>query len=797
MSPLPLDAVSSLQTVGDLCSEKLTLPLYNRLVAACDSHVAGSLAALRTASPDAMSFLRAVQHVWESHVETMLQLRNIFLALDRELTVSSSSTCGTGKASGDLSASNGGGSSGAADRAGGVRRQRIVRCVPLWETGLALFRHHFCCAANAAVAKKTLGSLLALVEEERSAGTARSGSGASATEMCVDDGAVAPLLAALGSMYRQLELYSAPAAGALSAAAGVAGSSDSIAEITVSSWLSAAPPADAAPERAAAVSGVADDAAAQLFRTSGRAAARARELARWRGHVESISLEVALLESSAAYFAKEGELLLLGAGSWGAMDVGAYCRHVVWRRAWEARRCRAALTPRTAAAVALAIDTHMVHRHLSTLLGVEKGIEALFDTNARVDLQRVYRICSLPDVGGRKALLDSFGQYVTRRGRHLVAAAMGTVGGDRAGSSASSSSASAIGSGGGANGAVAAATSTLVVDLIAFRAKFSDIVLGAFGADRAFAKAARDALEMAVNAAGGEAPRLLAHFLDKVVRAPRSAVAIAARMRLAATPSQRDGDVVAAPTTGGAISAASSSSGGGSGAGPRSSGAAAVAASGAATASATTPSVTVTATTLEMDNGAVLGACIALFRLIDAKDVFEATCRSLLVKRLLLTPKQKAPNFEAEGKVVVLLKAECGGAFTAKMEGMVADVRTSAVRVEEQFNEWLAVALQKERNGTGLTPALRHATLRGSPSPTTTPSLSDGAGSASAAPAADAAARAAALVTPGGAATGGRGSAAGGADHTAAAALGMSKVSVLLCTVTFNANIAHNLTRSP
>ena len=113
---------------------------------------------------------------------------------------------------------------------------------------------------------------------------------------------------------------------------------------------------------------------------------------------------------------------------------------------------------------------------------------------------------------------------------------------------------------------------------------------------------------------------------------------------------------------------------------------------------------------------AVLGACIAIFRLLDAKDVFEATCRSLLVKRLLLTPKQKAPNFEAEARVITLLKSECGGAFTAKMEGMVADIRTSAVRVETQFNQWLDGALQKERDGTGLTPALRHATLRGSPS---------------------------------------------------------------------------------
>ena len=399
MTTPPVAFPPRLQAVGDLCSEKLTLPLYNRFVAACDSHVAASLAALRSASPDPLSFLRAVQRVWEAHIETTLQLRNIFLALDRELTVSSASTCGAGTASGDPSASKGDGGSGGTDRAGGVRRQRLVRSVPLWETGLALFRYHFCCAANAAVAKKTLGSLLALVEEERSAGTARYASGAGAMEIGVDDGAVAPLLTALGAMYRQLELYSAPAAG-LSSASGAAGSSsDSIADITVSSWLSASEPADVAQTSAAHAGGATDDdAAAQAFRANGRAAARARELARWRSHIASISLESALLESSTAYFAKEGELLLLGTGSCGGMDVATYCRHVVWRRAWEAHRCRSALTPRTGAAVAKAIDTHMVHRHLSTLVGDEKGFEvtSFYFIHRYISYESSSRFDSLP-----------------------------------------------------------------------------------------------------------------------------------------------------------------------------------------------------------------------------------------------------------------------------------------------------------------------------------------------------------------------------------------------------------------
>ena len=188
-------------------------------------------------------------------------------------------------------------------------------------------------------------------------------------------------------------------------------------------------------------------------------------------------------------------------------------------------------------------------------------------------------------------LLASFERYVARRGRHLVAAAMGISGGASAGAAASAgagsrSSSSASKGGGGGGGSVATPASTLVVDLIAFRAKFSDVVRSSFGADRAFAKAARDALELAVNASGGEAPRLLAHFIDKVTRAPRSAVAVAARLRLAATPSQREGGGV-----GGSSSSSSSSSRTGI------SDAAVVAAGGSRVA---TP--TGTAMTLEMDN---------------------------------------------------------------------------------------------------------------------------------------------------------------------------------------------------
>ena len=765
--PLPRQqsiTLCSAQAVGDLCREKLTVPLYNRYVAVCDAHVAASIAALRSASPDPRSFLHAVRLVWEAHVEATLQLRNIFLALDRELAVSSTTVSSSSGAIGGGSGGGGAGSLGdaaASVRAGELRRKRVARCVPLWETGLALFRHHFCCAANAAVAKKTLASLLQMIGDERRAGTARAQRGG--VEGAVGDGTLAPLLTALGAMYRQLDLYAAANSGSASS------SSDSIATITVSSWLtavgSAGGAAAAAPARDKMDVDVVNDSGAVEFRANGRAAARAREQARWREHVRSIALEAALLESTTSFFRKEGEVLLLGIGgsnggdgegggsSNGAMDAAEYCRHVEWRMGSESQRCAASLAPTTAASIARIIDATMLQRHLATLLGEEKGTGALLEANARTDLKRIYRLCCRPDVSGRDALLDCFSRYVARRGRQLVSSsAITTKAKAKAGGAAESSSSSSSSSS-------STTTSTLVVDLVAFRAKFKDIVQGAFRADRGFDKVARDKLEVAINASGSESPRLIAHFIDRVTRTPRAAVAVASRIKLAASPSQ-PGDAAAA--------LAATAGGGGGG-------------SSAAAATAAASAVATATTTLVMDQAAVLDACISLFRLVDAKDVFEATCRSLLVKRLLLTAKHKAPNYEAEGEVIKRLKAECGGAFTAKMEGMVSDVRTSAARVETQFMEWLAKTLEKEHAGTGLTPSLRHATLRGAPSPTTTPSAmelatpSDGATGA-ASSSSSAAAASFAGTPPDGGDSKGRG------PRSTAAALGVAKFSVAVLT---------------
>ena len=59
---------------------------------------------------------------------------------------------------------------------------------------------------------------------------------------------------------------------------------------------------------------------------------------------------------------------------------------------------------------------------------------------------------------------------------------------------------------------------------------------------------------------------------------------------------------------------------------------------------------------------------------IDGKDMFEAFYKKDLSKRLLLG---KSASIDAEKSMICKLKAECGSAFTSKLEGMFKDVDLS------------------------------------------------------------------------------------------------------------------------
>ncbi|KAM7301695.1 cullin-4A [Ixodes scapularis] len=70
----------------------------------------------------------------------------------------------------------------------------------------------------------------------------------------------------------------------------------------------------------------------------------------------------------------------------------------------------------------------------------------------------------------------------------------------------------------------------------------------------------------------------------------------------------------------------------------------------------------------------LLDKIMVLFRFIHGKDVFEAFYKKDLAKRLLVG---KSASVDAEKSMLSKLKAECGAAFTSKLEGMFKDMELS------------------------------------------------------------------------------------------------------------------------
>jgi len=76
----------------------------------------------------------------------------------------------------------------------------------------------------------------------------------------------------------------------------------------------------------------------------------------------------------------------------------------------------------------------------------------------------------------------------------------------------------------------------------------------------------------------------------------------------------------------------------------------------------------------ESDIEATLKEVVGLFRLLTAKDIFEAFYKKDLAKRLLLG---KSASNDLERMMLSKLKAECGSNFTNKLEGMFKDIGIS------------------------------------------------------------------------------------------------------------------------
>eukprot|EP01116_Phalansterium_solitarium_P025741 TRINITY_DN9994_c0_g1_i1.p1 TRINITY_DN9994_c0_g1~~TRINITY_DN9994_c0_g1_i1.p1 ORF type:complete len:876 (+),score=328.37 TRINITY_DN9994_c0_g1_i1:265-2628(+) len=76
----------------------------------------------------------------------------------------------------------------------------------------------------------------------------------------------------------------------------------------------------------------------------------------------------------------------------------------------------------------------------------------------------------------------------------------------------------------------------------------------------------------------------------------------------------------------------------------------------------------------EDDAEAALDQLLELFRLVHAKDVFEAFYKKQLAKRLLLN---KCASHDLERTMLQKLRLECGAGYTGKLEGMFKDMEVS------------------------------------------------------------------------------------------------------------------------
>lgn len=86
------------------------------------------------------------------------------------------------------------------------------------------------------------------------------------------------------------------------------------------------------------------------------------------------------------------------------------------------------------------------------------------------------------------------------------------------------------------------------------------------------------------------------------------------------------------------------------------------------------PNYTETRQLSQKDLDSKIDQILTLFRFIQGKDIFEAFFKKDLAKRLLLG---KSTNLDVEKGILSGLKAECGPAFTSKLEGMFKDIELS------------------------------------------------------------------------------------------------------------------------
>jgi cullin-4 len=178
----------------------------------------------------------------------------------------------------------------------------------------------------------------------------------------------------------------------------------------------------------------------------------------------------------------------------------------------------------------------------------------------------------------------------------------------------------------------------MVPALLDLKAQLDVILRDAFCGNEAFGNALKDAFETCINARANRPAELVAKYIDGALRAVRAERG-SARASVVLRFTHILAWFCACADAGAPLRCAQGNKG-----------------------------------TTEEELEALLERVLILFRFLSGKDVFEAFYKKDLAKRLLLG---KSASIDAEKSMIAKLKAECGAAFTTKLEGMFKDVETS------------------------------------------------------------------------------------------------------------------------
>ncbi|KAF4527830.1 hypothetical protein B566_EDAN016314 [Ephemera danica] len=121
------------QAVENMCNHKMAAYLYSNLKGLTEKHVEANVKPFLAESMDRHVFLRRMNECWQAHCRQMIQIRSIFLYLDRTY----------------------------------VLQNATIHSI--WDMGLDLFRNHI--IMNQMVQTRTVEGLLMLIEKERQGDT--------------------------------------------------------------------------------------------------------------------------------------------------------------------------------------------------------------------------------------------------------------------------------------------------------------------------------------------------------------------------------------------------------------------------------------------------------------------------------------------------------------------------------------------------------------------------------------------------------------------------------------------------